>query len=122
MSLQVGGEEVFHGSMPSQNEVLGKLFHRFEDSRITVAYEAVSYVSLRYDRLIDDYVDAIEVSPSLIPIETGATRFRQIRGTAESLQLKEKDLADGELARTRRQLIEHRCDITTQKKSTLLYH
>jgi len=129
-----GGEEVFHGGMPSRYEVLRKLLDRFEDCRVKVAYEAGPSGFWLYDRLTADGTDTIVVPPSLIPVESGnrvKTDKRDSRKLARLLEggllkrvyvLSEEDRADRELLRTPRQLVIHRADVAKQVKSKLLFH
>lgn len=131
---RVGGEEVFHGSMPSNYHSLRKLLDRFKNCRIKVAYEAGPCGFGLYDKLIADGIETIVVPPSLIPIESGnkvKTDKRDSRKLAKLLEsnmlkkvyvLSEADRADRELIRTRRQILEHRSDVMRQIKSKLLFH
>lgn len=128
------GEEVFNGRLVSQYHALRKLFDRFVDCKIKVAYEAGPCGFWLYDKLTADAMETIVVPPSLIPVESGnkvKTDKRDSRKLArllESNMLKrvyifsEQDRADRELVRTRRQILEHRTDVMRQIKSKLLFH
>lgn len=134
VTVQLEGEEVFHGRLPSQYQALQKLFAKFRRSTIKVAYEAGPCGFWLYDKLIADGIETIVVPPSLIPIESGnrvKTDKRDSRKLANFLErnmlkkvyvLTEEDRADRELVRTRRQLVEHRSDVARQIKSKLLFY
>lgn len=65
------GEELFHGRMPGDYSALRKLLDRFVGCEIRVAYEAGCCGFGLYDRLRADEIEALVVSPSLIPVESG---------------------------------------------------
>jgi transposase len=114
VTARAGGEEGFHGSMPSEYHCLKKLFDRFKDCKIKVAYEAGPCGFGLYDKLTDDGIETIVVPPSLIPVESGnkvKTDKRDSRKLAKLLEsnmlkkvyvLTEEDRANRELVRTRR--------------------
>jgi transposase len=134
VTLRSGGEEIFHGRLPSQYHALRRLFDRFCGCTIKVAYEAGPCGFWLYDRLTEDRIETIIVPPSLIPLESGnrvKTDKRDSRKLARLLEnnmlkkvhvLSEEERAHRELVRTRRQLVEHRSDIARQIKSKLLFH
>jgi len=134
VTARTEGEEIFHGSIPSQYRTLRKLLGHFKDCRMRVAYEAGPCGFWLYDRLTEDGVETIVVSPSLIPIESGnkvKTDKRDSRELAKLLEgnllkrvyvLREQDRVDRELLRTRRQIVEHRNDVARQIKSKLLFY
>jgi len=128
------GEEVFSGMIASKDEDLRKLLDRFEGCRVKVAYEAGPSGFWLYDRLMADGIETIVAAPSLIPVESGnrvKTDRRDSRKLARLLErgllkgvhvLTEQERADRDLVRTRRQLVQHRADVTRQVKSKLLFH
>jgi transposase len=134
ITARADGEEIFHGSMPSEYECLKKFLDRFKDCKIKVAYEAGPCGFWLYDKLSADGIETIVVPPSLIPVESGnkvKTDKRDSRKLAKLLEssmlkrvyvLTEEDRANRELVRTRRQLMEHRSDVMRQIKSKLLFH
>jgi len=134
VTARAGGEEVFHGGMPSEYHALKKLLEHFKECKIKVAYEAGPCGFGLYDQLTADGIETIVVPPSLIPIESGnkvKTDKRDSRKLARLLEanmlkrvyvLSEADRADRELVRTRRQILEHRTDVMRQIKSKLLFH
>ena len=134
IAARVDGEEIFYGSAPGDYQPLRKLLDRFKACRIKVAYEAGPFGFWLHDKLIDDGIDTIVVPPSLIPTESGnrvKTDKRDSRKLAMLLEknmlkkvhvLTEEDRADRELVRTRRQLMNHRCDVMRQIKSKLLFY
>jgi transposase len=109
VTVQVDGEEVFHGSMLSEYQSLRKLLERLKDCRIKVAYEAGPCGFWLYDKLSADGIETIVVPPSLIPVESGnkvKTDKRDSRKLAKLLQsnmlkkvhvLTEEDRANREL-------------------------
>jgi transposase len=133
VTARTEGEEIF-GGIPSQYHTLRKLLGHFKDCRMRVAYEAGPCGFWLYDRLTEDGVETIVVSPSLIPIESGnkvKTDKRDSRELAKLLEgnllkrvyvLREQDRVDRELLRTRRQIVEHRNDVARQIKSKLLFY
>jgi transposase len=134
VTVQIEGEEIFHGRLPSQYHALQRLFEKFARSTIKVAYEAGPCGFWLYDKLTADGIETIVVPPSLIPIESGnrvKTDKRDSRKLANLLErnmlkkvhvLTEEDRADRELVRTRRQLVEHRSNVARQIKSKLLFY
>jgi transposase len=128
------GSEDFHGRIPSRYASLQKLFSRYEDCELKVAYEAGPCGFSLHDRLTADGIDGIVVPPSLIPVESGnrvKTDRRDSRKLAMLLEgdllkrvhvLTEHERSDRELLRTRRQLVGHRSDVARQFKSKLLFH
>jgi transposase len=134
ITARVDGEEIFHGSMPSEYECLKKFLDRFKGCKIKVAYEAGPCGFGLYDKLSAEGIETIVVPPSLIPVESGnkvKTDKRDSRKLAKLLEsnmlkkvyvLTEEDRANRELVRTRRQLMEHRSDVMRQIKSKLLFH
>lgn len=128
------GEEVFSGRIPGNYKVLKRLLAHFEDCKIHVAYEAGPFGFWLYDELINDGIEAIVVSPSLIPTESGnrvKTDKRDSRKLARLLEsnmlkrvyvLTEEERVHRELLRTRRQLVKHRGSVARQIKSKLLFH
>jgi len=134
VTARADGEEIFHGSMPSEYECLKKFLDRFKGCEIKVAYEAGPCGFGLYDKLSADGIETIVVPPSLIPVESGnkvKTDKRDSRKLAKLLEsnmlkkvyvLSEEDRANRELVRTRRQIMEHRSDVMRQIKSKLLFH
>jgi transposase len=134
VTARAGGEEVFHGGIPSQYSALLGLLDRFKGCKMKVAYEAGPYGFWLYDKLTGDGIEVIVVPPSLIPVESGnkvKTDKRDSRKLARLLEsdllkrvyvLTEEDRADRELLRTRRQVLGHRNDVARQIKSKLLFH
>lgn len=123
-----------NGRLPSDYAALRKLFDRFADCKIRVAYEAGPCGFWLHDRLTKDGLETIVVPPSLILLESGnrvKTDKRDSRKLAQLLETKmlkrvyvlsEEERAYRELLRTRRQLVEHRSDVARQIKSKLLFH
>jgi transposase len=134
VTVQLEGEEIFHGRLPSQYHALQSLFEKFKRSTIKVAYEAGPCGFWLYDKLTKDGIEAIVVPPSLIPIESGnrvKTDKRDSRKLANLLErnmlkkvhvLTEEERTDREVVRTRRQLVEHRSNVARQIKSKLLFY
>ena len=134
VTAHIGGEEMFHGNMPSRYESFQQLIKRFRDCKVKVAYEAGPCGFWLYDKLVADGIETIVVPPSLIPLESGnrvKTDKRDSRKLAQLLEkgmlkrvhvLSEEERLHRELLRTRRQLIEHRSDVARQIKSKLLFH
>lgn len=130
----VEGEEMFNGRLPAEYRALDRLFRRFTDCSIKVAYEAGPCGFSLYDRLTENGIEALVVPPSLIPIESGnrvKTDRRDSSKLAELLDrkmlkrvhvLSEEQRRDRELLRTRRQLVNHRSSVMRQIKSKLLFH
>ena len=135
VTVRVEGEEKFHGRMASEYHILRRVLDRFEGGKIIrVAYEAGPCGFGLHDQLREDGVEVIVVPPSLIPVESGnqvKTDKRDSRKLARLLEgnlrkrvyvWSEEDRADGELLRTRRQLVEHRNDGARQIESKLLFY
>lgn len=134
VTIRKEGEEVFHGRIASDYHVLRRILHRFEGSKIKVAYEAGPCGFGLHDQLGEDGVEGVVVPPSLIPVESGnkvKTDKRDSRKLAKLLEgnmlkrvyvLTREDRADRELLRTRRQILEHRSDVARQIKSKLLFY
>jgi transposase len=134
VTIRGEGEEILNVNMSSNYHALKKLLGRFQDCRIRVSYEAGPCGFWLYDRLTADGIDTIVAPPSLIPTESGnrvKTDKRDSRKLAwllESNMLKriyvltEEERAHRELVRTRRQLVEHQCDVARQIKSKLLFY
>jgi len=134
VTVRVEGEEKFHGRMASEYRILRRVLDRFAGGKIRVAYEAGPCGFGLHDQLREDGVEVIVVPPSLIPVESGnkvKTDKRDSRKLARLLEgnlrkrvyvWSEEDRADGELLRTRRQLVEHRNDGARQIKSKLLFY
>lgn len=134
VTIRAGGIELVTVSMQSGYHALRKLLQRFEDCKIKVAYEAGPCGFWLYDRLMSEGIETIVVPPSLIPVESGnrvKTDKRDSRKLARLLEsnmlkrvhvLTEEERAQRELVRTRRQLIEHQCDVARQIKSKLLFY
>lgn len=134
VTIRTEGEELVTVNMQSNYHALRKLLDRFEDCKIKVAYEAGPCGFWLYDHLIADGIDTIVVPPSLIPTESGnrvKTDKRDSRKLARLLEgnmlkrvhvLTEQERAQRELVRTRRQLVEHQCDVARQIKSKLLFY
>jgi transposase len=133
VTVRTEGEEVFHGRIASDYRFLRGILNRFAGSKIKVAYEAGPCGFGLHDQLREDGVEGIVVPPSLIPLESGnkvKTDKRDSRKLARLLDsnmlkrvhvLTQKDRADRELLRTRRQILEHRNDVARQIKSKLLF-
>lgn len=134
VTVRSEGEEILTVNMTSNYHALKKLLDKFKDCRIKVSYEAGPCGFWLYDRLTAEGIDTIVAPPSLIPTETGnrvKTDKRDSRKLAcllESKMLKrvhvltEEERAHRELVRTRRQLVEHQCDVARQIKSKLLFY
>ncbi|MGO9611480.1 MAG: IS110 family transposase [Dissulfurispiraceae bacterium] len=134
VTVRAEEEEIFHGRLPGEYDVLKLLIARLPKCRIKVAYEAGPCGFWLYDKLTADGVETIVVPPSLIPVESGnkvKTDKKDSRKLATLLEkgmlkkvyvLSQEDRADRELVRTRRQVLEHRTDVMRQIKSKLLFH
>lgn len=134
VTIRAEGIELVTVSMQSSYHALGKLLRRFEDCKIKIAYEAGPCGFWLYDRLMSEGIETIVVPPSLIPVESGnrvKTDKRDSRKLARLLEsnmlkrvhvLTEEERVQRELVRTRRQLIEHQCDVARQIKSKLLFY
>lgn len=134
LTVRKEGEEVFQATMPPSYGALGRFLKRYNGCKIRVAYEAGPSGFWLHDRLMEDGIETIVTPPSLIPVESGnrvKTDRRDSRKLCRLLEsgmlkrvhvLSEKQRADREIVRTRRQLIEHRADIQRQIKSKLLFH
>ena len=71
VTARVDEEEVFHGRMPGQYHALRRLLDQFQECKIKVAYEAGPCGFGLYDKLAEDGIETLVVSPSLIPTESG---------------------------------------------------
>lgn len=134
VTIRAEGEELLTVSMQSSYHALRKLLERFKDCKIRVAYEAGPCGFWLYDRLMSEGIETIVVPPSLVPVESGnrvKTDKRDSRKLARLFEgnmlkrvhvLTEEERAQRELVRTRRQLVEHQCDVARQIKSKLLFY
>lgn len=134
VTARAEGEEILTVNMQSSYHALSKLLEKFRDCKIKVAYEAGPCGFWLYDRLMSDGIETIVVPPSLVPVESGnrvKTDKRDSRKLARLLEsnmlkrvhvLTEEERAQREIVRTRRQLVEHQCDVARQIKSKLLFY
>jgi transposase len=134
VTVMVGGEELFHGRMPSSYPAFKRFLERFKDCEIKIAYEAGPCGFWLYDKLMADGISTIVTPPSLIPVESGnkvKTDKKDSRKLANLLGkgmlkevhvLGEKERSEREIVRTRRQLVGHCSDVARQIKSKLLFN
>ncbi len=66
-----GWRRNFHSRLPSQYQALENLIERLPGCTVKVAYGAGPYGFWLRDRLTADGIEAIVVSPALIPVESG---------------------------------------------------
>lgn len=111
-----------------------KLLVQFLGNYVRIVYEAGPGGFDLYDRLTDDGVECIVTPPSLIPtasgskVKTDKKDSYKLARLLESNMLKQvwvlspEERAHRQLARTRRQIVNHRSDVMRQIKSLLLFH
>ncbi len=111
-----------------------KVLARFKGNHVRIAYEAGPCGFDLYDRLTGDGIECIVTPPSLIPTESGNKVKTDKKDSLKLAQLLEKNMlkevwvlspeerAHRQLARTRRQIVNHRSDVMRQIKSLLLFN
>jgi transposase len=111
-----------------------QVISRFKGNYVRIVYEAGPGGFDLYDKLTDDGIDCIVTPPSLIPTESGnkvktdKKDSYKLARLLESGMLKKvwvlcpEERAHRQLVRTRRQIVNHRCDVMRQIKSLLLFH
>jgi len=111
-----------------------KVLAKFKGNYVRIAYEAGPCGFDLYDRLTADGIECIVTPPSLIPTESGnkvktdkkdsikLARFLEKNMLKEVWVLSPEERAHRQLARTRRQIVNHRSDVMRQIKSLLLFN
>jgi transposase len=127
------GEELYHGTIPSDKERLIKLLKRFKARDVHTVYEAGPTGYWLHDALKEEGFDSIVTPPSLVPrvggrVKTDHRDSRKLTGLLSGGFLKRvhvlapEERADRQLLRTRNQIDKHRRQTQNQIKSMLLFH
>jgi len=71
VTIRTLGEEVFNGRIPGSYISLKKVLDRYRGNSVKVAYEAGPFGFWLYDKLTEDGMETLVVTPSTIPVESG---------------------------------------------------
>jgi transposase len=127
------GEEVYHGVVVADTEVLIRFLRNFCASEVHAVYEAGPTGYWLHDALVNAGFDAIVTPPSLVPRIGGRVKTdrRDSKKLASMLAggflrrvyvLTPEERAHRQLLRTRNQIENHRRKTQNQIKSMLLFH
>ena len=134
VTIRTENDEVFSGGIPGNWETLKKLFQRYRDYQMSVAYEAGYFGFWLHDRIVAHGGECIVTPPSLIPQEYGnhvKTDRRDSRKLAYFLAkglLKrvwvptEEERYQRQVVRRRRQLVGDRVRVQNRIKAELRFY